>query len=68
MLFRSLAVRVRATRPRLPVLLMTGYAEEDLGGLREAAEHRDVITKPFSSAELVERLTRLFDGAPLVTG
>ena len=64
----ALAERVRATRPQLPVLLMTGYAEEDLGGLREAAAHRDVITKPFSSGELVERLTRLFDGAPLLTG
>ncbi len=64
----ALAARVRATCPQLPVLLMTGYAEEDLGGLRDAAERRDVITKPFSSADLVERLTRLFDGAPLVTG
>ena len=55
----ELSDRARVMRPGLPVLLMTGYAEEHLGELMSSRTARDVITKPFSGTELTNRIAEL---------
>jgi DNA-binding response OmpR family regulator len=60
--------RVRASWPRLPVVMLTALAEPDdrIVGLEVGAD--DYVTKPFSPRELVLRvesvLRRVSDGAP----
>lgn len=48
----GLALNVARERPELPILLMTGYANqrERAGGLEEIV--RDVVLKPFTLAEI----------------
>jgi CheY-like chemotaxis protein len=53
----SLAVQVRAARPRLAVLLMTGYTEQ-LEAI--AARGFEVLPKPFSPRALTEAIERVF--------
>jgi CheY-like chemotaxis protein/two-component sensor histidine kinase len=55
----ELSDRARVMHPALPVLLMTGYAEEQLGELMSSRTARDVITKPFSGTELTNRIAEL---------
>jgi DNA-binding response OmpR family regulator len=50
----ELAERMEAVRPGLRVLLMSGYAEEDLGG-------RDFILKPFDADDLTVRVREILD-------
>ncbi|HEY8609286.1 MAG TPA: histidine kinase famiy protein [Noviherbaspirillum sp.] len=62
----ALAERLRRRMPQLPVLLMTGYMDEIVKP--DDAPSMDVITKPFRSAELAERVRvaigRRSQGAP----
>jgi CheY-like chemotaxis protein len=53
--------RVRARRPGTPVLLMTGYAEEQLSELLAAGPGREIITKPFSTESLLARVAALLN-------
>jgi two-component system response regulator RegX3 len=59
--------RVRAAHPRLPILMLTARGAEDdiLRGFRVGAD--DYVTKPFSLAQLLARVTALLrragDGA-----
>ncbi len=62
----ELSDRVRAMYPGTPVLLMTGYAEEQLGELMSNQAARDVITKPFSGSELTNRIAELLRTAGAV--
>jgi len=56
---RDLANAARERRPQLPVLFMTGYAENalDLQSFLEA--RMDMVTKPFKIADLLGRLRAL---------
>jgi DNA-binding response OmpR family regulator len=54
---------LRARRPDLPVLLMTGYALSDLAGRAADAGAADVLAKPFDASELLAA-TRRFLGGP----
>jgi len=63
----QLADRVRALHPGRPVLLMTGYAEDQLARLLDTAARREVITKPFSGIELTSRIAELLRSAVPVT-
>jgi PAS domain S-box-containing protein len=56
----EIADHLRARYPGTPVLLMTGYNEEQPGDLMGDRTERDVITKPFSGSELLARITGLF--------
>ncbi|WP_166844651.1 response regulator transcription factor [Isoptericola sp. BMS4] len=62
--------RLRATRPDLPVLMLTARGEEDdrVGGLEVGAD--DYVTKPFSPRELVLRVRAVLRrrGAPPTAG
>ncbi len=55
------AERIRAVRPSLPVLLVTGYADPEMLG--SAAEHFPVLGKPFRSAQLASRLGSLLESS-----
>jgi CheY-like chemotaxis protein/two-component sensor histidine kinase len=50
----ELAREVRATSPRLPILIVSGYAE-----VEGIAPDLPRLTKPFRNAELAERLAKL---------
>lgn len=56
----QLVERARALHPSLPVLFMTGYAEEQLPGLTQ--DGCSLIRKPFTPAALGERLALLIQG------
>jgi CheY-like chemotaxis protein len=51
----ELADAARALRPKLPVLLMTGYS----GELLDEAHGREVVRKPFARAELEQAIARV---------
>ena len=55
----EIADRMRVVRPDTPVLLMTGYAEEQLSELMDHRSGRAIITKPFSSEGLSTRVAEL---------
>jgi two-component system cell cycle sensor histidine kinase/response regulator CckA len=50
------------SHPRLPVILMSGYATRELEGLGIAAPC-GVLAKPFTVERLVEEVRRCLDGA-----
>ncbi|KFE55203.1 hypothetical protein IV01_13475 [Pseudomonas syringae] len=56
---RQLAEAARLTRPDLPILLMTGYAENAAlaGGFQE--QGMDLLTKPFTLAELTAKIREM---------
>ncbi|HZQ16179.1 MAG TPA: ATP-binding protein [Gaiellaceae bacterium] len=53
------AERIRATHPGLPVLYMSGHADDPAYGGPGADERACFIQKPFSTAELLDRVDRL---------
>jgi two-component system cell cycle sensor histidine kinase/response regulator CckA len=57
---------LRETRPALPAILMSGYAD---AALRDSLQADDIcfLAKPFSMAELTETACRLAPGASRVT-
>jgi PAS domain S-box-containing protein len=61
MLGNEVAARVCASRPELPVLYMSGYAQpilDDQGGLDP---HVDLLEKPFTAATLLTRVRQAID-------
>jgi len=58
--------KLRAARPRLPILMLTarGSEEDILRGFRNGAD--DYVTKPFSVAELVARVEALLRRSGLI--
>jgi CheY-like chemotaxis protein len=64
----ALAERFNAVRPGARVLLMSGYAGDDLAR-RGVAEDADIIPKPFTADLLVRRVREVLDrGTPLPVG
>ncbi len=55
----EVARRIHVQQPEVPVLFMSGYAEEAIGDLGTQRADRDLITKPFSSASLLARISEL---------
>jgi CheY-like chemotaxis protein len=51
---------LRASHPQLPVLIVSGYAQEDLAAAKPGT---DVLEKPFTVAQLACKLERLLGGA-----
>ncbi|MDE3097708.1 MAG: response regulator, partial [Chloroflexota bacterium] len=58
---RELAVRLRALRPGLRVLYMSGHAADALRGFGGLAPHEAFIQKPFEPADFVGAVRGLFD-------
>ena len=54
----ELAAEIRDRDPRLPVLILTGHAEA-----MQIPEDLPVLSKPFRSADLADRVSALLDAA-----
>ncbi|WP_416364186.1 response regulator [Pseudomonas sp. NFX183] len=61
---RELADVARGLRPTLPILFMTGYAENAANRQSFLGEGMDLISKPFHIDELLEKIRRGLDGLP----
>ena len=63
MLGGEVVERVRALRPGLPALFISGYAQQvlDFHGM-PSADH-DILQKPFTEAALLRRVRLALDGA-----
>ena len=61
MLGNEVARRVRAVRPALPVLYMSGYAQPILDTHGARAGQIDLLEKPFTEATLLTRVRRAID-------
>jgi PAS domain S-box-containing protein len=59
---RELARELRELRPDLKILFMSGYSPETIG--ERSAEEPELLQKPFSSHELLERLRAALSGLP----
>lgn len=53
----SLALKVRATRPHVPILLMTGYADERQRAHNLSLLIEGLLTKPFNMDQLLSAVT-----------
>jgi signal transduction histidine kinase len=60
----ELAGEVRRQRPQLPILLATGFAEEDGAKLSDVAR----LAKPYTQAQLATEIARLLPGGGGSTG
>lgn len=57
---RELAARLRAERPGLPVVLMSGYADRlGVGGAPSAETLEEFVDKPFTADVLLAALDRM---------
>jgi len=59
----ELAQKVRARRPDVPVLFMSGYSDEETLKSVAACPNSGVLMKPFSPSELVRRVRRTLAAA-----
>jgi PAS domain S-box-containing protein len=59
----ALAEQARAIRPDLPILFMSGYAEQDAARAGWPGPAAQVISKPFSRAALLAAVTQLLAAA-----
>jgi PAS domain S-box-containing protein len=59
---RELAQRARGWRAELPVLFMTGYAENALNRQHFLGEGMDMIIKPFQMIEFLDKVRKMLDG------
>lgn len=64
---RELADAARIHRPALPVLFMTGYAENAVRRDRFLAPGMDMIVKPFQIDDLLGKVRKMLDMAPFQT-
>jgi PAS domain S-box-containing protein len=60
----ELAMKLRARRPELPVLYMSGYTDDVLSAHELAQEATAFLRKPFGNAELIAAARTLLDGQP----
>jgi PAS domain S-box-containing protein len=58
---RELAQRMRDWRPNVPVLFMTGYAENALNRQHFLGEGMDMIIKPFHMVEFLDKVRTMLD-------
>ena len=58
---RELANLARELRPALPVLFMTGYAENAIDRQHFLGERMDIVTKPFQIHDLLDKVRRSLD-------
>jgi PAS domain S-box-containing protein len=63
MLGTEVVDQVRALRPGLPALFITGYAQQVLDSQGVRASDLDIVQKPFSEAALLARVRRALDRA-----
>lgn len=61
----EVAERARSVRPHMPILFMTGYAEDALSELDTVAFDHGIINKPFSASGLTSRVAEVLQGATI---
>ena len=59
----EVARQIRRNRPGLPVLLMSGYASDALRAERVSDASLELLEKPFSAAELLDRVAAVLASA-----
>ncbi len=59
----ELARCVRRVRPGIPVLLISGYAEDELARRGVTERDAELLTKPFSRKDLARKVRQILDGA-----
>lgn len=60
-----LAARVHATRPSLPILLMSGYSPAEMLDHGVEAPHTNLVPKPFDPDQLLAAVRRILgEGTP----
>ena len=57
----SLALKVRATRPDVPIILMTGYANERQRAHNLAVLIEGLLSKPFNKDQLMQAVHEALD-------
>jgi PAS domain S-box-containing protein len=57
----ELAGRIRERRPSIPVLFVSGYPEDELGPEAALSEGTEFLAKPFTPADLSDRVRRILD-------
>lgn len=62
----DLANRLTTKHPDLPILLMSGHAEEVVFSNQEVNANRSLLLKPFSKEELLTRVRELLTSSPRV--
>jgi DNA-binding response OmpR family regulator len=60
---RQLADAARAVVSTLPVLLITGYARDSLSGKGKLESGMELLVKPFTLDDLVERVQTMLEQA-----
>ena len=64
----DLAGRLRNRDIAAPVILITGYPDENIAARAEAAGVRDVVLKPLLEESLVTRIRGAIQGRPAAGG
>lgn len=64
----EVARQIRRDRPGLPVLLMSGYASDALRAERTSDSSLELLEKPFSAAELLDRVAAVLASATDAAG
>jgi len=57
------ALEIRAVNPTLPLLLTSGYSEEEVGSQLPDVEPAEFIQKPYRPNDLIEQIRRLIHRA-----
>jgi hypothetical protein len=60
---RELAETARAHRPELPILFITGYAENAAIRSDFVGANMSMVTKPFSLDELAAKVSQMIDSS-----
>jgi CheY-like chemotaxis protein len=60
----ALALAAAQARPTMPIMLMTGYADQRERARNLDALIREVLTKPFTLADLRSAVRQVLDGTP----
>ena len=64
---RELAGHLAVLRPNTPVLFMSGYTDDEMIQRGVIADGSHFLAKPFSAAQLMERIAALLGGTPTAT-
>ena len=65
MLGIEVVARIRAARPQLPALFISGYAQQVLDFHGIPAQNHDILQKPFTEAGLLSRVRRALNRASI---
>lgn len=61
----TLALKVRDTRPNVPIILMTGYANESQRAHNLSVLIEELLSKPFNKDQLIKAVNNALAGAEL---